>query len=73
MVWYNCLNVGSANTTKFNVGDDVGEIENVIGAGVTIHSIGSFGDVFMSERTLNAGFLQMQTISLEVHHSSLTT
>ena len=58
------FNVGSANTTKFNVGDDVGEIENVIGAGVTIHSIGSFGDVFMSERTLNAGFLQMQTISI---------
>ena len=58
------ITVGSANTTKFNVGDDVGEIENVIGAGVTIHSIGSFGNVFMSERTLNAGFLQMQTISV---------
>ena len=58
------FNVGTANTTKFNVGDDVGEIENVIGAGVTIHSIGSFGNVFMSERTLNTGFLQMQTISV---------
>ena len=58
------FNVGTAHTTKFNVGDDVGEIENVIGAGVTIHSIGSFGNVFMSERTLNAGFLQMQTISV---------
>ena len=58
------FNVGTANTTKFNVGDDVGEIENVIGAGVTIHSIGTFGNVFMSERTLNTGFLQMQTISV---------
>ena len=35
--------MGSANTTKFNVGDDVGEIENVIGAGTTVHSINSFG------------------------------
>jgi len=58
------FNVGSANTTKFNVGDDIQPIDNVIGAGVTIHSIGSFGDVFMSERTLNTGFLQMQTISV---------
>ena len=49
--WYNNYNVGSANTTKFNVGDDVGEIENVIGAGVTVHSITGFGDIRLSKPT----------------------
>ncbi len=33
------INVGTAYTTGFAVGDDVGEIENVIGAGVTVLSI----------------------------------
>jgi hypothetical protein len=47
------ISVGSANTTKFNVGDDVGEIENVIGAGTTVHSITGFGDIRLSKPTLN--------------------
>ena len=58
------FNVGTANTTKFNVGDDIEPIDNVIGIGVTVHSIGFNGNVFMSERTFNTGFLQMQTISV---------
>jgi len=57
------ITVGSANTTKFNVGDDVGEIENVIGAGVTVHTINTFGNILLSEPTLNSTFLQNQTIS----------
>ena len=58
------FNVGTANTTKFNVGDDIEPIDNVIGTGVTVHSIGFNGNIFMSERTFNTGFLQMQTISV---------
>ena len=58
------FNVGSANTTKFNVGDDVGPIDNVIGVGVTVHSIDSFGNIRMSEKTFNTSFLQNQTISV---------
>ena len=56
--------VGSANTTKFNVGDDVGEIKNVIGAGVTVHSILSNGNIVLSEDTLNTTNVQNQTISI---------
>ncbi|MBG27400.1 MAG: hypothetical protein CL852_01550 [Crocinitomicaceae bacterium] len=56
--------VGSANTTKFNVGDDVDEIENVIGAGVTVHSILSNGNILLSEDTLNTTNVQNQTISI---------
>ena len=58
------FNVGTANTNKFNVGDEIQPIDNVIGIGVTVHSIGFNGNVFMSERTFNTGFLQMQTISV---------
>ena len=47
------ITVGSANTTKFNVGDDVGEVENIIGAGTTVHSITGFGDIRLSKPTLN--------------------
>ena len=57
------ITVGSANTTKFNVGDDVGEIENVIGAGVTVHSIFSNGNILLSDKTLNAATLTNQSIS----------
>ena len=56
--------VGSANTTKFNVGDDVDEIKNVIGAGVTVHSILSNGNILLSEDTLNTTNVQNQTISI---------
>ena len=58
------FNVGSANTTKFNIGDDIGPIDNVIGVGVTVHSIDNIGNVRMSEKTFNNSFLQMQTISI---------
>ena len=58
------LNVGSANTTQFTVGDDVGPIDNVIGAGVTVHSIFSNGNIFLSQATFNNAFLQNQTISV---------
>ena len=56
--------VGIANTTKFNVGDDVDQIENVIGAGVTVHSILSNGNILLSEDTLNTTNVQNQTISI---------
>ena len=56
--------VGIANTTKFNVGDDVDEIKNVIGAGVTAHSILSNGNILLSEDTLNTTSVQNQTISI---------
>ena len=56
--------VGIANTTKFNVGDDVDEIKNVIGAGVTVHSILSNGNILLSEDTLNTTSVQNQTISI---------
>ena len=58
------INVGSANTTQFTVGDDVGPIDNVIGAGVTVHSIFSNGNIFLSQATFNNAFLQNQTISV---------
>ena len=57
------ISVGAANTTKFNVGDDVGEIENVIGAGTTVHSITGFGQILLSQSTLNAANLTNQSIS----------
>jgi hypothetical protein len=57
------INVGSANTTRFTVGNDVGEIENVIGAGVTVHSIFSNGNILLSNKTLNAATLTNQSIS----------
>ena len=57
------INVGSANTTKFSIGDDVGEINNVIGAGITVHSIFSNGTFFLSEKTFNTSNLFNQTIS----------
>ena len=47
------LSVGSGNTSNINVGDSVGIITNVIGAGVTIHSIGNYGYVYMSEKSIN--------------------
>ena len=57
------ITVGSAYTTRFSVGDDVGEIENVIGAGTTVHSITAFGQLLLSQKTLNAANLQNQSIS----------
>ena len=36
----------------------------IIGAGVTIHSVNSFGSVFLSEKTLNTTNLSNQTILL---------
>ena len=58
------INVGTANTTKFTVGSDVSPIDNVIGVGVTVHSIFSNGNIFLSQATFNSGFLQNQTISI---------
>ena len=57
------INVGTAYTTRFTVGNDVGEIENVIGAGVTVHSIFSNGNILLSNQTLNAATLTNQSIS----------
>ena len=57
------ITVGSAYTTRFSVGDDVGEIENVIGAGTTVHSITGFGQLLLSQSTLNAASLTNQSIS----------
>ena len=57
------INVGSANTTKFNRGDDVSELAGVIGSGVTIHTIDNSGNILLSEPTLNSTLLQNQTIS----------
>ena len=57
------ITVGSAYTTRFSVGDDVGEIENVIGAGTTVHSITGFGQLLLSQSTLNAANLTNQSIS----------
>ena len=57
------ITVGSAYTTRFSVGDDVGEIENVIGAGTTVHSITAFGQLLLSQKTLNAAHLFNQSIS----------
>ena len=58
------ISVGSGNTTRFTVGNDIGEIENIIGAGVTVHSVNSFGSIFLSEKTLNTTHLTNQTISV---------
>ena len=55
--------MGSGYTTRFSVGDDVGEIENVIGAGTTVHSITGFGQLLLSQSTLNAANLTNQSIS----------
>ena len=58
------INVGSANTTQFTVGSDVSPIDNVIGIGVTVHSIFSNGNIFLSQATLNSATLINQTISV---------
>ena len=58
------INVGSANTTQFTVGSDVSPIDNVIGIGVTVHSIFSNGNIFLSQATLNSATLVNQTISV---------
>ena len=47
------LSVGSGNTSNVNVGDSVGIITGFIGAGVTVHSIGNYGYVYMSIKSLN--------------------
>ena len=57
------LNVGAANTGKFNIGDDVNEIDNVIGAGVTVLSISSSGVVILSQSSFNTASVT-QTISI---------
>ena len=58
------INVGSANTTQFTVGSDVSPIDNVIGIGVTVHSIFSNGNIFLSRATSNSATLVNQTISV---------
>ena len=66
------ITVGSANTTKFNVGDDVGEIENVIGAGTTVHTITGFGNILLSKPTINpqniAGTISIGTTSFVAYN-----
>ena len=47
------LSVGSGNTSNVNVGDSVGIITGFIGAGVTVHSIGNYGYVYMSINSVN--------------------
>tara|TARA_B100000214_G_scaffold210389_1_gene152770 strand:- start:530 stop:2206 length:1677 start_codon:yes stop_codon:yes gene_type:complete len=47
------LSVGSGNTSNVNIGDSVGIITGFIGAGVTVHSIGNYGYVYMSIKSLN--------------------
>ena len=47
------LSVGSGNTSNVNVGDSVGVVTGFIGAGVTVHSIGNYGYVYMSEKSIN--------------------
>ena len=57
--------VGSANTSKFNIGDDIEPIDHVIGAGVTVHSVsGTGGTLRISEPTLNTSFKQGLTLSI---------
>ena len=57
--------VGSANTSLFNIGDDIEPIDHVIGAGVTVHSVsGTGGTLRISERTLNTSFKQGLTLSI---------
>jgi len=47
------LSVGYGNTVNVNVGDSVGVVTGFIGAGVTVHSIGNYGYVYMSEKSIN--------------------
>jgi len=47
------LSIGSGNTSNVNVGDSVGVVTGFIGAGVTVHSIGNYGYVYMSEKSIN--------------------
>ena len=47
------LSVGSGNTSNVNIGDSVGIITGFIGAGVTVHSIGNYGYVYMSIKSIN--------------------
>ena len=47
------LSVGSGNTSNVNVGDSVGVVTGFIGVGVTVHSIGNYGYVYMSEKSIN--------------------
>ena len=57
--------VGSANTSKFNIGDDIEPIDHIIGAGVTVHSVsGTGGTLRISEPTLNTSFKQGLTLSI---------
>ena len=59
------IHVGSANTSKFNIGDVIEPIDHVIGAGVTVHSVSGTGGVLrISERTLNTSFKQGLTLSI---------
>ena len=58
------INVGSANTTQFTVGSAVSPIDSVIGIGVTVHSIFSNGNIFLSQATFNSATLVNQTISV---------
>ena len=59
------IHVGSANTSKFNIGDDIEPIDHVIGAGVTVHSVsGTGGALRISEPTLNTSFKQGLTLSI---------
>ena len=59
--------MGSANTTKFNVGDVVGEVKHLIGAGTTVHTITGFGNILLSKPTINpqniAGTISIGTTS----------
>ena len=47
------LSVGYGNTVNVNVGDSVGVVTGFIGAGITVHSIGNYGYVYMSEKSIN--------------------
>jgi len=47
------LSVGYGNTVNVNVGDSVGVVTGFIGSGVTVHSIGNYGYVYMSEKSIN--------------------
>ena len=47
------LSIGYGNTSNVNVGDSVGVVTGFIGAGVTVHSIGNYGYVYMSEKSIN--------------------
>ena len=47
------LSIGYGNTSNVNVGDSVGVVTGFIGAGITVHSIGNYGYVYMSEKSIN--------------------